>query len=112
MGVACFCPKTASAQANLGWTGSREPWSFHPTKGFHKHFNGRAQPALGPIAGITPYTEGADKSLQEGGSQIEYDVEDPAVLDEFEAEVIKNGARPDMRGFFPCRTQFKVEVPA
>ncbi|MCH7608947.1 MAG: hypothetical protein IIC94_10365, partial [Chloroflexi bacterium] len=64
------------------------------------------------IAGITPDTEGADKSIEEGGSQIEYEIEDPAVLDEFEEECLKHGATPQMRGFFPDRKSFKVKLPA
>ena len=94
-----------------------------PNEWFHQHFNGGAQPArylalrwgshrFSRIAGITPDNEGADKSLQEGGSQIEYDFEDPAVLDEFEEEVVKNGATPGMRGFFPGRTKYNVKIPA
>ncbi len=92
-----------------------------PNEWFHQHFNGGAQPArylalrwgshrYGKIAGITPSTEGADKSLEDGGSQIEYSFEDPTVLDEFEEECIKNGAKPQMRDFFPSRTSFTVSI--
>ncbi len=94
-----------------------------PNEWFHQHFNGGASPArylalrwgshrFGSIAGITPDTEGADKSVEEGGSQIEYEIEDPAVLDEFEAECLKHGAVPQMRGFFPNRKRFTVKLPA
>jgi quercetin dioxygenase-like cupin family protein len=93
-----------------------------PNEWFHQHFNGGATPArylalrwgshrFGAIAGITPDTEGADKSVEDGGSQIEYEIEDPAVLDEFEEECIKNGAEPQMRGFFPQRSSFTVKLP-
>ena len=93
-----------------------------PNEWFHQHFNGGARPArylalrwgshrYGRIAGITPANEGADKSLHEGGSQIEFAFEDPAVLDEFETEVVKNGAKPEMRGFFPTRNEFNVKIP-
>ena len=94
-----------------------------PNEWFHQHFNGGASPArylalrwgshrFGSIAGITPDTEGADKSIEEGGSQIEYEIENPAVLDEFEEECLKHGATPQMRGFFPDRKSFKVKLPA
>ncbi len=94
-----------------------------PNEWFHQHFNGGASPArylalrwgshrFSSIAGITPDTEGADKSVEEGGSQIEYEIEDPGVLDEFEEECLKHGAAPAMRGFFPDRKSFPVELPA
>ena len=94
-----------------------------PNEWFHQHFNGGASPArylalrwgshrFGSIAGITPDTAGADKSVEEGGSQIEYEIEDPAVLDEFEEECLKHGAAPQMRGFFPDRKRFTVKLPA
>ena len=94
-----------------------------PKEWFHQHFNGGGYPArylalrwgshrFSSIAGITPDNEGADKSLEEGGSQIEYEIEDPAVLDEFEEECLKHGAAPAMRGFFPDRKRFPVKLPA
>ena len=94
-----------------------------PNEWFHQHFNGGASPArylalrwgshrFSSIAGITPDTEGADKSIEEGGSQIEYEIENPAVLDEFEEECLKHGATPQMRGFFPDRKSFTVKLPA
>ena len=94
-----------------------------PKEWFHQHFNGGGSPArylalrwgshrFSSIAGITPDNEGADKSLEEGGSQIEYEIEDPAVLDEFEEECLKHGAAPAMRGFFPDRKRFPVKLPA
>jgi hypothetical protein len=92
-----------------------------PNEWFHQHFNGGGTPArylalrwgshrFGKIAGITPNTEGADKSLEDGGSQIEYGSEDPTVLDEFEAECIKNAAHPEMRKFFVNRTSYTVDI--
>ena len=94
-----------------------------PNEWFHQHFNGGATPArylalrwgshrFGGIPGLRPDTEGADRSVEEGGSQIEYEIEDPAVLDEFEEECLKHGAAPQMRGFFPDRKRFTVKLPA
>ncbi len=92
-----------------------------PNEWFHQHFNGGATPArylalrwgskrFGRIAGISPDAEG-DKGIDQGGAQIEYHLEDPAVLDEFEEECVKHGAMPHMRKFFPNRTQFKHDLP-
>ena len=53
----------------------------------------------------------ADKSLKEGGIQVEYEDEAPAILDLFEEECAKHGATPDMRRFFPWRTEFKSKLP-
>jgi oxalate decarboxylase/phosphoglucose isomerase-like protein (cupin superfamily) len=93
-----------------------------PNQWFHQHFNGGATPArylalrwgskrFGIVNGLTPDNEGADRSLEAGGSQIEYEIEDPAVLDEFEAECLKHGAIPQMRRFFPERKQFTHQLP-
>jgi hypothetical protein len=50
-------------------------------------------------------------SMKDGGYQIEYEDENPLVLDLFEEECIKHGAMPDMRRFFPGRTAFKAKMP-
>ena len=122
-GYSLLWPKDAkrSERTRVDW----KPGSLvvPPNEWFHQHFNGGGSPArylalrwgshrFSSIAGITPDTEGADKSIEEGGSQIEYEIEDPAVLDEFEEECLKNGATPQMRGFFPDRKSFKVKLPA
>ena len=122
-GYSLLWPKDAkrSERTRVDW----KPGSLvvPPNEWFHQHFNGGGSPArylalrwgshrFSSIAGITPDTEGADKSLEEGGSQIEYEIEDPAVLDEFEEECLKHGATPQMRGFFPDRKSFTVKLPA
>ena len=43
--------------------------------------------------------------------QVEYEDENPLVLDLFEEECLKRGARPDMRRYFPGRTEFKAKLP-
>ena len=122
-GYSLLWPKDAkrSERTRVDW----KPGSLvvPPNEWFHQHFNGGGSPArylalrwgshrFSSIAGITPDTEGADKSLEDGGSQIEYEIEDPAVLDEFEEECLKHGATPQMRGFFPDRKSFTVKLPA
>ena len=88
---------------------------------FHQHFNSGTRRArylaltpglLGLKAPRAGAGEGADVSIKEGGRQIEYADEDPAVLDLFEEECLRNGAKPDMRRFFPSRTGFKHALPA
>ena len=122
-GYSLLWPKDAkrSERTRVDW----KPGSLvvPPNEWFHQHFNGGGSPArylalrwgshrFSSIAGITPDTEGADKSIEEGGSQIEYEIEDPAVLDEFEDECLKNNATPQMRSFFPARKSFTVKLPA
>ena len=51
--------------------------------------------------------EGADVSMKEGGYQVEYEDEAPMILDLFEEECLKHGAKPNMRRFPPGRTDFK-----
>jgi mannose-6-phosphate isomerase-like protein (cupin superfamily) len=90
---------------------------------YHQHFNTGSRRArylaLGYGAGggmpgvIAPFagSGGADVSIKDGGMQVEYDDENPLVLDMFEEECLKHGATPDMRRYFPKRTQFKVSLP-
>ena len=42
---------------------------------------------------------------------MEYDDENPLVVDLFEEECLKHGAVPDMRRYFPNRTEFKTKLP-
>jgi mannose-6-phosphate isomerase-like protein (cupin superfamily) len=90
---------------------------------YHQHFNTGSRRArylaLGYGAGggmpgvIAPFagSGGADVSIKEGGMQVEYDDENPLVLDMFEEECLKHGATPNMRRYFPKRKQFKVTLP-
>ena len=48
---------------------------------------------------------------EDGGMQVEYDDENPLVLDLFEEDCLKHGAMPDMRRYFPNRTEFKIQLP-
>ncbi len=73
-----------------------------PEMWFHQHFNGGAEPvfflAIGwgsdkPKAGGKAYVY---KSVKEGGDQIEYEDEDPAIHAEFEAAMKRAGARCKM----------------
>jgi hypothetical protein len=91
---------------------------------YHQHFNsgsrrarylaigygsgGEAPGLYAPFAG----SGGADVSQKEGGMQVEYEDENPMVLDMFEEDCIKHGAMPDMRRYFPDRNQYKVTLPA
>ena len=88
---------------------------------FHQHFNSGSRRArylaltpgrfgfMAPFAGAPT---GADTSFNEGGYQIEYEDEDPMILDLFEEECLKHQAMPDMRRFFAHRKRFKVKLPA
>ena len=90
---------------------------------YHQHFNSGSRRARymalgygagGTAAGLqTPFAGSgvADVSLKKGGIQVEYDDEAPLVLDLFEEECLKHGAVPDMRRYFPNRTEFKTKQP-
>ena len=94
-----------------------------PSSGcYHQHFNsgsrrarylaigygagGEAPGLFAPSAG----PNGADVSIKEGGWQVEYDDENPMVLDIFEEDCLKHGAAPAMRQYFPNRKGFKVKL--
>jgi quercetin dioxygenase-like cupin family protein len=81
------------------------PWKegsiFSPMDGqYHQHFNSGPEPArylaytFGAlyIGNTMANRAGADVSEKEGGWQIEYEDEDPDVLETFQAECAKNGA--------------------
>ena len=90
---------------------------------YHQHFNTGSRRARymalgygsgGTAAGLhTPFAGSGkgDVSQKQGGMQVEYEDENPLVLDLFEEECLKRGARPDMRRYFPGRTQFTVALP-
>jgi quercetin dioxygenase-like cupin family protein len=79
-----------------------------PNQWFHQHFNAGAEPAryLALRWGSNRYDMGGairsgenttDVSLKEGGAQIEYPDEDPAIHRLFEGELAKSGAQCRMR---------------
>ena len=86
---------------------------FAPPEGptYHQHFNTSSEPARyfvrnGDGSGRYPLTQGKiegyqkmDLSAKEGGNQIEYEDEDPRILQLFEAELAKHGVQSRMREF-------------
>ncbi|MGH7772028.1 MAG: cupin domain-containing protein, partial [Candidatus Binatia bacterium] len=82
-----------------------------PNQWFHQHFNSGAQPAryLALRWGSWRFrfmrltdSEGATyKSIKEGGGQIEFEDEDPAIHKEFEAAMAKAGATCSMGSYHP-----------
>ena len=86
-----------------------------PDQWFHQHFNTGSEPArylalrwgshkfLMPSMKMGEREGKNHKSLKEGGSQIEYEDEDPIVYETFKAELAKKGLRPDMDEFFGDR---------
>ncbi len=88
------------------------PGSFFAPVGYHQHFNTGPTPARymaigfgGPRyfvatdlgTGGTAIFEVMDKSVKEGGIQIEYEDEDPRILHWFEEECARNGVQSRMR---------------
>ncbi|PZC48719.1 MAG: Gentisate 1,2-dioxygenase [Chloroflexi bacterium] len=89
-----------------------KPGVFFAPVGYHQHFNTGPTPARymaigfgGPRyfvatdlgTGGTKILEVMDKSVKDGGIQIEYEDEDPSILDWFEAECTSNGVQSRMR---------------
>ncbi len=84
------------------------PWKegsiFSPKdKEYHQHFNSGPEPARylaytfgGLVVSNTEGRAGADVSEKEGGWQIEYEDEDPDVIERFEQECAKHGAKVTM----------------
>jgi quercetin dioxygenase-like cupin family protein len=81
-----------------------------PHMWMHQHFN------TGPIPArfvalrwnsrkykLFRYAEGQDISVKDGGNQVEYQDEDPSILDLFAAECEKHGAPVYMSQYFPNR---------
>jgi hypothetical protein len=74
-----------------------------PEMWFHQHFNSGATPArylaLRWNSRKFPMREkgfGTDKSVKEGGDQIEYEDEDPKIREIFERELAKEGLTSKM----------------
>jgi hypothetical protein len=104
------------------WPEGGEPMRFDwnpgtvivpPDMWFHQHFNTGGQPARYLAMHranwrFKPAFKGAGdvvtsaKSVKEGGHQIEYEDEDPAVHRLFHAELKKNGAKCLMADYFPA----------
>jgi mannose-6-phosphate isomerase-like protein (cupin superfamily) len=86
-----------------------------PENWFHQHFNTGAKPArylalkfagkrYKQSVGAPGLPEGSSVSLKEGGWQIEYEDEDPAIHQRFETELQEHGATCRMRGLIPACT--------
>ncbi len=84
-----------------------------PSNWYHQHFNTGAHPARYlalKFAGRRYFLgdqwagDRSDVSVKQGGMQVEYEDEDPAVHRTFEAELAENGAACHMRGLLPWCT--------
>ncbi|HEY3118423.1 MAG TPA: cupin domain-containing protein [Chloroflexota bacterium] len=81
---------------------------------FHQHFNTGNRPArylafrgtseIGTMAPGERSNSDAERSLEEGGWQIEYEDEDPSIHQMFEADLAANGAVCRMKGVAPACT--------
>ena len=84
-----------------------------PNQWFHQHFNAGANPARYlalrwhnwkyHFAGVST-SEGVDVSVKDGGQQIEFEDEDPAIHRTFESQVKAAGAQCRMGGYHPFCT--------
>ncbi len=93
-----------------------------PDGWFHEHFNSGNRPARYLALRYTglkhrqptavQQSEGADVSVKDGGWQIEYEDEDPAVHQLFEAELRSHGATCQMKGYFPDCSGVVGQMPA
>jgi mannose-6-phosphate isomerase-like protein (cupin superfamily) len=89
---------------------------------YHQHFNTGSRRARylaigygagGNVPGLfAPFSGSgtADVSQKDGGMQVEYEDENPIVLDMFEEDCLKHGAVPTMRSYFPGRKEFKTNL--
>ncbi len=78
---------------------------------FHQHFNAGAQPARylalrGGGSGLRPHRNAfnADLDIKQGGSQVEYEDEDPEIHRLFESELTRHGAPCRMKRFIASCT--------
>ena len=80
---------------------------------FHQHCNtGQTSARYLAITGVLgggrrftiPRPRTSDVSLENGGSQLEYENEDPAIHELFEAELARNGATCQMKALVPWCT--------
>jgi mannose-6-phosphate isomerase-like protein (cupin superfamily) len=90
---------------------------------FHQHFNTGSRRARylaigygsgGEAPGLfAPFASSGTSgvSVKDGGWQVEYGDENPDILNWFEEDCLRHGAKPDMRRYFPNRTEFKVALP-
>ena len=78
-----------------------------PTNWFHQHFNTGPQPALQlalrcgsqrfPLGiRVAAIRAGVYTSVKQGGTLIEYEDEDPAIRQTYQAELARQGIAPDM----------------
>ena len=85
-----------------------EPIVVPPEFWVHQHFNAGNEPAryLALRASGRKFKGlrklyGVDEDVKKGGSQMEYEDEDPQIHKEFEQELVKVGARCAMGGQHP-----------
>jgi oxalate decarboxylase/phosphoglucose isomerase-like protein (cupin superfamily) len=80
---------------------------------FHQHFNTGPEPARylalrgGGASGLVPSnwrTSGADRSLKDGGWQVEYEDENPEIHKLFEEDLAQHGAVCKMKNFISTCT--------
>ncbi|HZT06948.1 MAG TPA: cupin domain-containing protein [Chloroflexota bacterium] len=78
-----------------------------PNMVWHQHFNTGSQPARylalrwnSRRYRLLNVAEGQDEDVRQGGNQIEYEDEDPAILELFREECAKHGVTPDMDRLF------------
>lgn len=93
----------------LSW--KRNSLVVAPSSWYHQHFNTGARPAryLAMRGGTTARHWMGSKNLndvseKEGGTQVEYEDEDPRIHQTFEAEIARHGASCRMRGMIPSCT--------
>ncbi len=91
-----------------------------PEDWFHEHFNTGKEPArylalrFSGLKHRQAYNvqrgEGSDVSVKEGGWQIEYEDEDPAIHQLFESELARHGAVCQMKAYIPTCTGIAGDI--